>query len=123
MWIAAAQFQDGSAKFVRKRLTQVFALFAPGIQADFKFEKIGRNLIGHNISSRGKESVALDDNRNRAIRHDGLPKGDGAQRLAASQEKLLINNLQDLRRWQVLSVVSAMRREKEKMWPGLGDCS
>src|SRR6266508_1007727 len=76
MWIAAAQFQDLSAKFVRKRLTQVFTFFSPGIQADFKVEQIGRNLIGHNISSRSKESVALEDKRRIAIRHDGLPKGD-----------------------------------------------
>jgi hypothetical protein len=34
-------------------------------------------LIDHNISSRGKESVALDDKWKKAIRHDGLPKGDG----------------------------------------------
>jgi hypothetical protein len=47
MRMAAAQFQSRPAKFVRKRLTQVFALFAPGIQADFKFEQIGRNLIDH----------------------------------------------------------------------------
>jgi hypothetical protein len=76
MWIAAAQFQDLSAKFVRKRLTQIFTFFSPGIQADFEVEQIGRNLIGHNISSRGKESVALDDKWKKAIRHDGLPKGD-----------------------------------------------
>jgi hypothetical protein len=76
MWIAAAQFQDLSAKFVRKRLTQIFTFFSPGIQADFEVEQIGRNLIDHNISSRGKESVALDDKWKKAIRHDGLPKGD-----------------------------------------------
>src|SRR5262245_65997464 len=76
MWIAAAQFQDRSAKFDRNRLTQVFTFFAPGIQSDFKFEQIGRNLIGHNISSGNNESVAPEDKRRRAIRHDGLPKGD-----------------------------------------------
>src|SRR6266511_5028033 len=85
MWIAAAQFQDLSAKFVRKRLTQVFTFFSPGIQADFKVEQIGRNLIGHNISSRSKESVALEDKRRIAIRHDGLPKGDGRPMRAAAK--------------------------------------
>ena len=77
MWIAAAQFQNRSAKFDRNRLMQVFTFFAPCIQSDFKFEQIGRNLIGHNISSRNNESFAPKDKRRRTIRHDGLPKGDG----------------------------------------------
>jgi hypothetical protein len=47
MRMAAAQFQNLSAKSVRKRLTQVFTFYSPGIQSDFKFEEIGRNLIGH----------------------------------------------------------------------------
>jgi hypothetical protein len=80
MWIAAAQFQCLPAKLIRNRLTQVFAFFAPGIQADFKFEQLGRKLIGHNISSRNNESVVLEDKQKRAIRHDCLPKGHTGQK-------------------------------------------
>jgi hypothetical protein len=76
VWIAAAQFHDLSAKFVRKRLTQVFALFAPGIQSDFKFEQIGRNLIGHIHPPEVMNQFALENKQKRAIGHDGLPKGD-----------------------------------------------
>src|SRR5262245_53141320 len=76
MWIAAAQFQDCPAKFVRNPLTQVLAFFAPGIQADFKFEKIGRNLIGHIHPPEVMNQFALENKHKRAIRHDGLPKGD-----------------------------------------------